>query len=106
MINQIRWMSLAGVAGLWASLALAGDPGVSSRVVAAEGKTLVVLSNQVMELTFEPARGGRCSSFKFFDNNEELIAKNDTAGMFLDHWAKYTWPSALMHLPYQYSTLR
>jgi len=25
-----------------------------------------------------------------------------TTGMFLDHWAKYVWPSALMHLPYRY----
>ena len=78
---------------------------VSSEVLTTEGKTLVVLANPFMELTFEPARGGRCVSFRFRDNGEQLVAKSEEAGMFLDHWAKYPWPSGLMHLPYQFEVV-
>ena len=77
---------------------------VTAQVKHDGSKELVVLSNDRMQLTFEPARGGRCVSFSFLDNNEQL-AGND-AGMFLDHWAKYVWPSGLMHLPYQYKVLK
>jgi uncharacterized membrane protein len=66
-----------------------------------DGVTLITLQNEQLALTFNPARGGRCVSFRFLDTNEELIGTEDTAGMFLDHWAKYTWPSGLMHLPYE-----
>ena len=31
-----------------------------------------------------------------------MIGKDAVCGMFLDHWAKYTWPSGLVWLPYQY----
>jgi len=55
-----------------------------------------------MELTFEPARGGRCTQFRFLDTGEKIIGDAPVAGMFTDHWAKYTWPSGLMWLPYEY----
>ena len=76
--------------------------GVSSRVEERDGKSYVILANKFMELTFEPSRGGRCVSFKFLDKGEQVIGKDAVCGMFLDHWAKYTWPSGLMWLPYQY----
>jgi uncharacterized membrane protein len=88
---------LAGIHPAWAE--------VSAAELVKDGKTLVVLRNPFETLTFEPARGGRCISFRFLDNNEELIDQNPMAGMFLDHWAKYPWPSGLMHLPYQYTLL-
>jgi uncharacterized membrane protein len=76
---------------------------VRVRERAQDGVTLITLQNEHLALTFNPARGGRCVSFRFLDTNEEIIGTDDTAGMFLDHWAKYTWPSGLMHLPYQYA---
>jgi uncharacterized membrane protein len=85
-------------------LAFAGtvSAAVSSRTVNEGGKELVVIASDSLELTFEPARGGRCTRFVFKDNGEQIIGGGEVCGMFLDHWAKYTWPSGLMWLPYQY----
>lgn len=90
------------------ALATSGSagPGVSSRVEERGGKSCVILENKFLELTFEPSRGGRCVSFRFLDNNEEVIGKDADGGMFLDHWAKYVWPSGLMHLPYRYEVVK
>ncbi len=77
-------------------------PGVSGRVEERAGKNYVILANKFMELTFEPGRGGRCVRFRFLDNDEEIIGDRPFSGMFIDHWAKYTWPSGLMWLPYEY----
>lgn len=66
-----------------------------------DGKRLVVLGNDAMELTFDPARGGRCVRFVFKDTGEQIIGNNEVDGMFIDHWAKYTWPSGLLWLPYE-----
>ena len=46
---------------------------VSSRTVNEGGKELVVIANDSLELTFEPARGGRCVRFVFRDNGEQII---------------------------------
>jgi len=73
---------------------------VSSRTVNEGGKALVVIANDGLELTFEPARGGRCVRFVFRDNGEQIIGSSGVDGMFIDHWAKYPWPSGLMWLPY------
>lgn len=78
---------------------------LSSSVTTKDGHTLVALSNPYVQLTFEPDLGGRCTSFRFLDNNEELAGK-DSIGMFMDHWAKYAWPSGLYWLPYQYEILK
>jgi uncharacterized membrane protein len=37
----------------------------------------------------------------FRDNGEQIIGDADVCGMFIDHWAKYTWPSGLLWLPYE-----
>jgi len=97
-------MSLLG-ASLETGVARGADAPVSAQVVTEAGKTRVTLANPWVELTFEPARGGRCVRFRFRDNGEQIIGEADTAGMFLDHWAKYPWPSGLMHLPYQYEVV-
>ena len=81
---------------------LAAEKTVSSRIESRDGREFPVIGNPFLELTFDPARGGRCVSFRFKDNGEQLVGTRDTSGMFLDHWAKYTWPSGLMHLPYHY----
>lgn len=74
----------------------------SVKTIAENNKIRIVLANPFVELTFDPARGGRCSSFRMLDNGDQLTENSPNAGMFLDHWAKYSWPSALMHLPYQH----
>jgi hypothetical protein len=38
-----------------------------------DGRSLVILGNQFEELAFDPARGGRCSSFRFLDRDEQII---------------------------------
>lgn len=70
------------------------------------GAQQVVLENRHVRLTFEPARGGRCSRFVFKDNDEQIVGNEDVSGMFLDHWAKFAWPSGLMHLPYKHELVR
>jgi len=79
----------------------AGDE-VFFREETKDGSPIVILGNRFVELTFEPARGGRCSSFRFFDQDEQIIGNAPVSGLFIDHWAKYPWPSGLMWLPYQY----
>lgn len=83
----------------------AAGPGLSTKVLSAGGKTLVMMANPFEELTFDPARGGRCSSFRFRDNGEQIIGADPDRGMFLDHWARFTWPSGLRHLPYAYKVV-
>ena len=75
---------------------------VSSQVQTQDGVTKVTIENPYLALTFDPARGGRCSRFVFKDTGEQIIGNADVCGMFIDHWAKYTWPSGLMWLPYEY----
>ena len=77
-------------------------PGVSSRAEERDGKCYVTLTSPFMELTFEPARGGRCTRLVLKDTGEQIIGDVDVCGMFMDHWAKYPWPSGLMWLPYEY----
>lgn len=77
---------------------------VHTHVDAKEGT--VTLENEFLQLIFEPARGGRCKHFLFKDTGEQIIASEDLSGMFLDHWAKYSWPSGLMHLPYHFELVK
>jgi uncharacterized membrane protein len=79
---------------------------VSSDIRTVNGVQHVVLENRHVRLTFDPARGGRCSKFLFKDNGEQIIGDEDVSGMFLDHWSKFAWPSGLMHLPYKHELVR
>jgi len=98
------YFTLILAVGVWGialpGIATAGK--VTSRVEIKDGKTYVTIANPFIELTFEPGRGGRCTGFRFLDNGEEIIGHSKYSGMFIDHWAKYSWPSGLMWLPYQY----
>jgi uncharacterized membrane protein len=99
-----RWPIRGWLAGLvllawW--FAGAASAAVSSRTVNEGGRDLVVIANQALELAFDPARGGRCVRFVFRDNDEQIIGAEAVCGMFIDHWAKYPWPSGLMWLPYE-----
>lgn len=66
----------------------------------------LLLKNRFLELTFDPTRGGRCSRLVIKATGEQVIGNESVSGMFLDHWAKYAWPSGLMHLPYQYELVK
>ncbi|MDD5704465.1 MAG: hypothetical protein PHR35_00955 [Kiritimatiellae bacterium] len=102
-LTQARsWLAI----GLFSATLVRAEERLGARVINEDGKTLVVLSNAYEALTFEPARGGRCVSFRFLDNGEELIGPGENTGMFLDHWSKYTYPSDLMSLPYQYEVVK
>jgi len=79
---------------------------VTSKVEMRNGKTYVTITNPFLALTFEPARGGRCISLRFLANGEQIIGQSKYSGMFLDHWANYSWPSGLMWLPYRYRIVR
>ena len=60
--------------------------------------TRILLKNRFLELTFDPARGGRCSRLQTRATGEQVIGDEDVSGMFLDHWAKYAWPSGCLLL--------
>ncbi len=97
---------------LWGCLLLlpawgsAAQPELSAQTIVKEGNTLVTISNPRIALTFDPARGGRCVECTLRDSGEQLIGRDAVSGMFIDHWAKYTWPSGLMWLPYEYRIVK
>jgi len=93
-------VAVIGVCFMGVQCAAAGK--VTSKVETKDGGTYVTIANSFAALTFEPSRGGRCVSFRFLDNGEEIIGSGKYSGMFIDQWAKYSWPSGLMWLPYKY----
>lgn len=68
----------------------------------ADGNTTVVLENQFVRLTFSPHYGGRATSCYVKATKRELCYGGEYGGLFVDHWSKFPWPSALFELPYQY----
>ncbi len=108
MIAQLRTILLAAfTASLAVSSATGEEPaGVVVEKVEGSQPTRIRLANRFLELTFDPARGGRCSRLLIRATGEQVIGEEDVSGMFLDHWAKYSWPSALMHLPYKYELMK
>ena len=80
--------------------------GLVVKKVDSEQPTRILLKNRFLELTFDPERGGRCSQLLIRTAGEQVIGDEDVSGMFLDHWAKYTWPSGLMHLSYKYELVK
>lgn len=106
-----RQQLITGIgAAVWAlallATSVADDHTLSARREVAEAVEGVILENRWLQLTFEPARGGRCTKFLFKDDGEQIIGDEDVSGMFLDHWAKYQWPSGLMNLPYKHELVR
>ena len=82
--------------------ALAG-PLTVSESKNAKGDPQVVLENEFYRLTFEPARGGRCSSFFLKDSKREWVYDGDVAGLFEDHFAHQYWPGELFNAKYEYA---
>ena len=80
--------------------------GLVVKKVDSEQPTRILLKNRFLELTFDPERGGRCSQLLIRTAGEQVIGDEDVSGMFLDHWAKYAWPSGLMHLSYKYELVK
>jgi len=71
-----------------------------------DGTTRVVLFNDLYRLTFDPARGGRCSSFFIKATGREWVYDGKTAGLFQDHFAHQGYPGELLNSPYEYEVQR
>ena len=106
MANRFSVLVSTLIAVVSTSVCAQDSTKASSDVRTVNGVRQVVLENRYVRLTFEPARGGRCSKFSFKDNGEQIIGDEDVSGMFLDHWSKFAWPSGLMHLPYKHELVR
>ena len=68
---------LLGLVPLAFSFTGTASAAVSARTANEGGKELVVIANDSLELTFEPARGGRCVKFVFRDNGEQIIGAGE-----------------------------
>ena len=90
-------------------LALAG-PGFaalsSSETTAPDGHKLPTLESDLYRLTFDPANGGRCTSFFLKEGQREWVYEGNWAGMFLDHFAHQPWPGELLSARYEYAIER
>ncbi|HEY3417186.1 MAG TPA: hypothetical protein VGM23_09910, partial [Armatimonadota bacterium] len=75
----------------------------SSESTAANGAPLVTIENDLYRLTFDPTRGGRCSSFFIKKTKRELVYDGPTAGLFQDHFAHQYYPGELLTARYQYA---
>ena len=108
MHSNLKMIFLAGLT-VYLTLSAATGQEPAELVVTkldSEQPTRILLRNRFLELTFDPARGGRCSRLLVRRTGEQVIGDDDVSGMFLDHWAKYAWPSGLMHLPYKYEMVK
>lgn len=64
------------------------------------GEQVYTLENDKVILRIAPGKGGRTVSFYLKDRKQELVKFGSDEGFFIDHWAKYKYPSGLMHLKY------
>ena len=64
------------------------------------GLKVYTLENEKLILRICPEKGGKAVSFYLKDRKQELVKFNSDEGFFIDHWAKYQYPSGLMHLRY------
>ena len=102
MRSNLKTFLMAGLAMcLMLSTAMGEEPsGVTVEKSGSKQPTLILLKNRFLEMTFDPARGGRCSRLLVRATGEQVIGDADVSGLFLDHWAKYAWPSdlSLIHI--------
>jgi len=82
--------------------ALGGEPAVGHSEVSDGGRRLVVVSSDLYRLTFDPARGGRCTSFLIRKSGRELVYDGKNAGLFQDHFAHQGWPGELLESAYEH----
>ena len=64
------------------------------------GEQVYTLENDKVILRVAPGKGGKAVSFYLKDRKQELVKFGADEGFFIDHWAKYKYPSGLMHLKY------
>ncbi|HEY3398930.1 MAG TPA: glutamine amidotransferase [Armatimonadota bacterium] len=103
----LRMPTLALVLALGVTLGLSAvDRGPAGSAWAADpvaASPLPVIENDLYRLTFDPARGGRCSSFFLKANQREWVYDGDNGGLFEDHFAHQYWPGELMSAKYEYA---
>ncbi len=78
----------------------------SGEATAPDGHKLPVIESDLYRLTFDPAQGGRCTSFLVKATNREWIYDGTWAGLFLDHFAHQAWPGELLSATYEYAIER
>jgi len=70
----------------------------------AAGKRVVVMENAALELTVDPAAGGRVSSFLWKATGTDWVLPGN-AGFFMDHVWQQSWPGELLDRPYEVKIL-
>ena len=85
------------------SLARAADPISWRETKTAAGTRRVTIESDLYRLTFDPARGGRCTSFLFKKTQRQWVHGGPRAGLFQDHFAHQGYPGELLHAPYTYA---
>jgi uncharacterized membrane protein len=78
----------------------------SGEAAAPDGRKLPVIQSDLYRLTFDPALGGRCTSFFLKANQREWVYDGTWAGLFLDHFAHQYWPGELLSAKYEYAIER
>ncbi len=86
------------------TLSLPAAAALSSReTTAPDGHRLPVIESDLYRLTFDPANGGRCTSFLLKPDQREWVYEGAWAGLFLDHFAHQYWPGELLSAKYDYA---
>ncbi len=92
-------------------LLAAGSAVGGERLSAAEGrrpdgKPWVRIENTLYRATFNPSRGGRCSSFVVKRTGREWVYRDKTGGLFTEHFARESHPGEFWYEPYEWRVLR
>lgn len=72
----------------------------SGETTTQSGHKLVTIESDLYRLTFDPERGGRCSSFFIKATKREWVYDGEWSGLFLDHFAHQYWPGELLSAKY------
>ncbi len=72
----------------------------TATLVEQDGKKLVVMENDWLRLTVNPAKGGRVASFVAKRLNREMVTSPDS-GLFMDHFYEQFWPGEFLYAPYE-----
>ena len=110
MSYRLAWIISAVACGAAAAAAANAVPAASPTPMVASAETtnatgagVVVIENDLYRLAFDPARGGRCSSFVVKATGREWVYDGEWAGLFLDHFAHQPWPGELLAASYQHA---
>ncbi|MCG2660530.1 MAG: glutamine amidotransferase [Kiritimatiellae bacterium] len=101
MRQKILLMALLAVS-LAMSGASGGEPVLTQEESNEGGRRLVVIANDLYRLTFDPALGGRCTSFLIKATGREWVYDGKTGGLFQDHFAHQGYPGELLKSAYEY----